>query len=396
MSQKGFASIVLVVVVVILVGVVGYFAFVKKSEPIAQQPTPTPALKDETSSWKTYTNAQYGFEFKYPKELYLVVNSHGDGGLITISDKKNWETEGERAILVISLNAATFPVEESNTGISEKNFPITELEKKLNLAIKSNFQGDPPWGWFNISIPLKDESKFLNFNIRISSLDDVGYGGNNKYIKLAGDILSTFEFTATSNKAVNRISALPTAPSLSADHKSIAASGKVIMSIDDEAIFSFFKDKKVGMCDENNIDSTPTRKAFCTDKSMFKSKSRFSTIVSSPDNKKIGFSIETDELTPDSVVGIFYPFNTTYKVHFLTNYYLGNQFISFSPTSKNFVFRSNCFEGDCGLFVKDSNTLADKISFGNTPDHSDYSFVKWISDKEIEYKDTIELKRASF
>jgi len=77
-NQKGFANIVLVVViVVILVGAVGYFAFVKKSEPIAQQPTPTstqtktpvsptPIPKDETANWKTYTNAQYGFEFRYP------------------------------------------------------------------------------------------------------------------------------------------------------------------------------------------------------------------------------------------------------------------------------------------------------------------------------------------
>ena len=42
MNQKGFANIILVVVIVILVGVVGYFVFVKKSEPIAQQLTPTP------------------------------------------------------------------------------------------------------------------------------------------------------------------------------------------------------------------------------------------------------------------------------------------------------------------------------------------------------------------
>ncbi|MDO8676185.1 MAG: hypothetical protein Q7K16_00800 [Candidatus Azambacteria bacterium] len=42
MNQKGFANIVLIAVIVILVGAVGYFAFVKKSEPIAQQPTPTP------------------------------------------------------------------------------------------------------------------------------------------------------------------------------------------------------------------------------------------------------------------------------------------------------------------------------------------------------------------
>jgi len=46
MNQKGFANIILVIVIVILVGAVGYFAFVKKSEPIAQQPTPTATTKE--------------------------------------------------------------------------------------------------------------------------------------------------------------------------------------------------------------------------------------------------------------------------------------------------------------------------------------------------------------
>lgn len=50
-QQKGFANIILIVVIVALVGVVGYFAFVKKSEPIAQQPTPTPT--QTTISTKT-------------------------------------------------------------------------------------------------------------------------------------------------------------------------------------------------------------------------------------------------------------------------------------------------------------------------------------------------------
>ena len=81
MNQKGFANIILVVVIVMLVGAVGYFAFVKKSEPVAQQPTPTPTQvtntpkssptptttpADPTANWKTYTNTQHGIEFKYP------------------------------------------------------------------------------------------------------------------------------------------------------------------------------------------------------------------------------------------------------------------------------------------------------------------------------------------
>jgi|GEM_PF-4360122 len=64
MNQKRFAKIVVVVVVVAIVAAAGYFAFVKKSEPIAQQPTPTPT--NENANLKTYTNTQYGFSFQYP------------------------------------------------------------------------------------------------------------------------------------------------------------------------------------------------------------------------------------------------------------------------------------------------------------------------------------------
>jgi hypothetical protein len=89
MNQKGFANIILVVVIIILAGAVGYFALIKKSEPMAQQsPTPTstqtktpvsptPAPKDKTANWKTYTNAQYGFEFKYPAN-YVVTKTPGE------------------------------------------------------------------------------------------------------------------------------------------------------------------------------------------------------------------------------------------------------------------------------------------------------------------------------
>jgi hypothetical protein len=48
MNQKGFANIIFVVVIVILLGAVGYFAFVKKSEPITQQPIPTPVQVTNT------------------------------------------------------------------------------------------------------------------------------------------------------------------------------------------------------------------------------------------------------------------------------------------------------------------------------------------------------------
>jgi len=243
MNQKGFANIILIVIIVVLVGAVGYFAFVKKSEPIAQQPTPTP----------TQTNTP--------------------------------------APTPISTSSAT--------------------------------------------------------------------------------------------------------PTLSADRKSIVANGKVLLAIDDDVIFNFFKTESQ-LCDVYNITSTPDRKMFCENKATFKGKTRFTSIVSSPDKMKIGFTIEGDTLSLDKVAGIFYPSRSTNKVHFLTNYYLGNEFISFSPNGTNFVYVGGCFEGYCGLSVKNSETLADKISFGGGDSAVKYTFVRWISDKEIEYKAGDELKRASF
>lgn len=50
MNQKRFANIILIIVVVILVCAIAYFAFVKKLEPVVQQPTSTTQTSVTTSS----------------------------------------------------------------------------------------------------------------------------------------------------------------------------------------------------------------------------------------------------------------------------------------------------------------------------------------------------------
>lgn len=93
MNQKGFANIILVVVIAMLVGAVGYFVFVKKSAPIVQQPTPTsvqiktpttPTPKDEATSWNTYTDSQIGLSFKYPS-TWMVNNYNKSPNLLIYS-----------------------------------------------------------------------------------------------------------------------------------------------------------------------------------------------------------------------------------------------------------------------------------------------------------------------
>lgn len=187
------------------------------------------------------------------------------------------------------------------------------------------------------------------------------------------------------------------APSLSADKKSIVADGKVLLAIDSDIIFNWFKAESQ-LCDGYNLTSTPDRKMFCENKATFKSKTRFASIIVSPDKMKIGLTIESDTLSPDTVVGIF--LRSTNAVHFLINYYLGNEFISFSPSGANFVYQGGCFEGMCGLYIKNSETLTSKASLSDS-EFADArtrntTFVRWLSDNEIEYKLGSELKRASF
>lgn len=185
-------------------------------------------------------------------------------------------------------------------------------------------------------------------------------------------------------------------PASSADGKSIVVDGRPVLSVDDQRIVQWFRAESQ-LCDERNIGTTPDRGMFCTDVAAFRDAARFASVVSSPDGTKVGFTIQTDTLSPDEVVGILV--RPTNSVRFLTDYYLGNAFIGFSPNGTHFVYRASCFEGKCGLVVRDSESLKVKAEL-NISDGMDRSetaeFVRWTSENEIEYRLGDELKRVSF
>ncbi|MGH2377338.1 MAG: TolB family protein [Candidatus Limnocylindria bacterium] len=185
-------------------------------------------------------------------------------------------------------------------------------------------------------------------------------------------------------------------PVLSGDQKSVVVDGQVVLAIDDDQIVDWFRTESQ-LCDAANR-RTPDRRMFCEDKASFRDQTRFASVVGSPDGMKIGVTIESAALSPDTAAGIF--LRSTGNVHFLsTLYYLGERFIGFSPTGTNFVYQGACFEGKCGLFIVDSETLAERVTLnvrGGMERDQNATFVRWISDHEVEYRLGTEVRRASF
>ncbi len=174
-------------------------------------------------------------------------------------------------------------------------------------------------------------------------------------------------------------------PSLSEDGKSIVKGTEVLLRIEDPAIFSFFQKAETGMCDSSNITNTATRTAFCSNPLTFKQQAKFIKLVPSASGNDFGFVIETAELSPDTVVGMFSKTESGNKVTLLTNYYLGNDFISFSPSGSKFVYKERCWEAVCGFTIKDTATLRTMREFGNAETEPSTIFMRWIDDANIEY-----------
>ncbi len=349
MNQKGLIfSLVGIIIVAIVIG--GYFEWSGRSVPELNNSQNNLAITDESTTTATFNGyhtkvtRSYGDEtdlFQKECDVFLAYKSEDSlfqyfaNGVLE-GNTVNSLTSDKNLLLNVNLNDLDLNVKEKVLA-STKDHPIQLSVQKLVLPGRD-------------AMPCESFVKILSAG-GVSIIDG-------------------------------------TASSISSDKKNILIDGKVMLSVDDDVIFAWFKSDKSYLCDAGNINTAPDRKMFCTDKATFRNEVRFRSIVASPDGKKIGFTIETDTL-PDTVVGIFYPSKTSSKVSILSNYYLGNEFISFSPTGVNLVYKGGCFEGNCAFFIKNSEILADQpLTF--IPQYADargnYEFVKWLSDRSIEYK----------
>jgi len=172
---------------------------------------------------------------------------------------------------------------------------------------------------------------------------------------------------------------------LSIDKKTIEQGKSVILKIDDAQIFNWFKTKS-GLCSNSNNDND-ARNLFCTNSATFFNKTNFINIYPTKNKKYIAFEISSEEMSPDAVVCL-YDIESN-KINWLTNYYLGNKFLSYSPDESKFIYQNSCWEGMCGLTIKStSNTYTLKEI--NNPDSADTRdsktvFNEWIDNNTISY-----------
>ena len=165
-SGSKLRPVLLMILLLVIVGVGAYLLGTSKTETppiIAQVSVSISPIPNPTANWKTYTNAQYGFEFKYP-------NSY--------SFKQKEPVAGEISALPENLKKfATFFIYNPDKTV------------KITVSVYNNLQ----------YLPLDDWIKQVSeFGTQPSFINETKYAGSNNINFLRGiyGCCESFDLTA--------------------------------------------------------------------------------------------------------------------------------------------------------------------------------------------------------
>lgn len=117
--------------------------------PVSNVPMPTiPTVTDQTAGWQTYTNNDYGFAFKYPKD-FSVNTSPVSGlnvGLLTLSFKENitypiWFYVGKSDDIKIKDKTTPSPTGTTNLNTSDANINGLDWQNTDTESVPVNGKG---------------------------------------------------------------------------------------------------------------------------------------------------------------------------------------------------------------------------------------------------------------
>jgi len=210
-EHKHFLNKKFIITFVILI-LLGFGAYAGiwywQKQQVAQEtaPTFTPGA-DLTADWKTYTNTQYGFEFKYPTNYFLttqgVLFNDKSSQVKELNSNVNWG-DSQWLRLGISLsdkNSINWANDLAKRNLIYDFQPVgTDELEKINLvagekSIISIHRDYPDDSRFVVTAHFYDQN---NEQIFIG-LDDIGpsleESINNPKVRIFDQILSTFKFT---------------------------------------------------------------------------------------------------------------------------------------------------------------------------------------------------------
>ena len=187
MNQKGFANIVLVVLVVVLISAIGYFIFIKKSVPSTSQQT------SDNTVYKTYVNTPYGFEFKYPQDWILDVDNKDFSLYLHDTNESNSILFMEAGLLDFISQSS---VEKNAEYMRKRKDNLDTEEISINggnafYSVVSWDMGGPPTP--NAYLVGRDHIFLMHFSKYDTSNGD---GSLVRAEALFKQILSAFKFTA--------------------------------------------------------------------------------------------------------------------------------------------------------------------------------------------------------
>ncbi|MFZ2521896.1 MAG: PsbP-related protein [Minisyncoccia bacterium] len=178
--QKHHYFVIVLVLICVLLLMSGYLVFQnvreeQKEVVVVSESVTVP--QDDISTWKTYRNEEYGFEFKYPSDWEIINN-----GLIKPNGR---EEESEKIYFFPDFNNDNLEIEAWFVQLNGYSDSHSLVEIDGVRAIRSKESHDISGIVTYILLKTIPNRAVLNFQIRGSSPEG---------LKIYDQILSTFKF----------------------------------------------------------------------------------------------------------------------------------------------------------------------------------------------------------